>query len=142
MTGQHRKPHIHVTAGLIWKNGRLLITQRPKGGHLEDYWEFPGGKQEKGESLTRCLEREIDEELGLKIRAAPVSLTVVHEYETKVISLHVLDCTILYGEPSAIECQDFRWVDPADIHRFEFPPPDIKVIEFLNLRNNRVGKKN
>lgn len=134
MTGQSRKPHIHVTAGLIRKNNRLLITKRPKGSHLEGYWEFPGGKQEKGESLEGCLEREIKEELGLKIRADHISLTIVHEYETKVISLHVLDCTILEGEPRAIECQEFRWVAPADFHKFEFPPPDMKVIEQLFKR--------
>lgn len=128
---QRPKPHIHVTAGLIRKNTSLLIAKRPKGGPLEGYWEFPGGKQEKGESLKGCLEREIEEELGLKIRANRVLLTVVHEYESKVISLHVLDCTIVEGEPRAIECQEFRWVDPVDIHKFEFPPPDIKVIEFL-----------
>jgi len=134
VTGQSRKPHIHVTAGLIKKNNRLLITKRPKGGHLEGYWEFPGGKQEKDESLESCLEREIKEELGLKIRADHTSLTVVHEYETKVVSLHVLDCTILEGEPRAIECQEFRWVAPADFHKFEFPPPDMKVIEQLFKR--------
>ncbi|MBW1902052.1 MAG: (deoxy)nucleoside triphosphate pyrophosphohydrolase [Deltaproteobacteria bacterium] len=132
MTKEKQKPHIHVSAGLIQKDGRFLITKRPKGGHLEGYWEFPGGKQEKGESLKGCLEREIKEELGLKIRAHYVPLTVVHEYETKVVSLHVLDCTILGGEPRAIECQEFRWVAPADFHNYEFPPPDMKVIEFLS----------
>ena len=141
MTGQSRKPHIHVTAGLIRKNSRFLITKRPKGGHLENYWEFPGGKQEKGESLKRCLEREIEEELGLEIRAGHLSLTVVHEYESKVISLHVLDCAILQGEPRAIECQEFRWVDPVDMHQFKFPPPDMEVIEFLLSRDNGAGEK-
>ena len=131
MTGQSRKPHIHVTAGLIRKNNRLLITKRPKGSHLEGYWEFPGGKQEKGESLEGCLEREIKEELGFKVRADHVSLTVAHEYETKEVSLHVLECTILEGEPMPIECQEFRWVNSSDFHKYKFPPPDMKVIEQL-----------
>ena len=72
--GPDNKPHFHVTAGVVWKNGRVLIAKRPEGGHLEGYWEFPGGKQEKGESLKGCLEREIEEELGLKVRAEEANL--------------------------------------------------------------------
>ncbi len=127
-----QKPHIHVTAGLIRKKGKVLITKRPKGTHLADYWEFPGGKQEEGEVLKDCLEREIVEELGLNVKADKVLLTVVHEYETKLISLHMIDCIILEGEPKAIECQEFRWVDPADLNNYKFPPPDYKVMEFLS----------
>jgi len=138
MSAKEQKPHIHVTAGLIWKNGRVLITKRPKGSHLEGYWEFPGGKQEKGERLTGCLEREIKEELGLKVRADQVLLKVIHEYETRVISLHIMDCAILCGEPSALECQEFKWVDPVDLQKYDFPPPDIKVIEFLLIRRDGV----
>ena len=50
----HKKPHIHVTAAIIHKNHKLLITQRPKGSHLENFWEFPGGKLEKGETLKNA----------------------------------------------------------------------------------------
>ena len=81
--GPDKKPHFHVTAGLVWKNGRVLIAKRPEGSHLEGYWEFPGGKQEAGESLKGCLEREIEEELGLKVRADEALLTVDHEYQAK-----------------------------------------------------------
>ena len=132
MKGQDKKPHFHVTAGLIWKNGKVLIAKRPKGSHLEGFWEFPGGKQEKGESLKECLEREIEEELGLKVKAEQTLLTVDHEYGAKVISLHVFNCTRLSGEPRALQCQEIRWVDPADFPKFAFPPPDMKVIEFLS----------
>jgi len=132
MTIKNQKPHIHVSAGLIQKNSRFLISKRPEGGHLEGYWEFPGGKQEKGERIQQCLEREIEEELGLQVKAGQVALTIEHEYETKIISLHVMDCTILAGEPRAIECQEFKWVAPEDFRKFVFPPPDIKVIEFLS----------
>jgi mutator protein MutT len=125
------KPHIHVTAGLIAKDGKLLITKRPPGGDLVGFWEFPGGKQEQDETLARCLEREILEEVGIKIRADEAFLTVLHEYETKVVSLHVFHCTLLEGDPQTIECQDFRWVRPSEFCQFEFPPPDIRVIEAL-----------
>ena len=136
MSNDIHKPHIHVAAALIRKSGKWLITKRPKGGHLEGYWEFPGGKQERGENLKACLEREIDEELGLKIKAGHVLVTIDHEYETRKISLHILDCAILTGNPKAIECQEFRWIDPVDILNFKFPPPDIRIIEFLSHQGN------
>jgi len=139
MTKQHQKPLIQVSAGLIQKDGRFLIAKRQKGGHLADYWEFPGGKQERGESLQACLEREIEEELGLKTKAGHVLLVVEHEYETKLINLHVMECAILVGEPMSLECQEFKWVDPADFHKYTFPPPDVELIEFLS-RNNFIAR--
>jgi mutator protein MutT len=132
MKKEKQKPHIHVSAGLIKKDGKFLIARRREGGHLAGYWEFPGGKQEKGETLKACLEREISEELGLKIRAGHVLLVVEHEYETKVITLHVMEGAILSGEPAALECQEFGWVDPVDFHNYVFPPPDEEVISFLS----------
>lgn len=136
--GPDKKPHFHVTAGLIWKNGRVLIAKRPEGSHLEGYWEFPGGKQEKGESLKGCLEREIEEELGLKVKAEEALLTLDHEYQAKAISLHVFNCTPLAGEPTALECEQVRWVDPIDLKGFSFPPPDVRVIEFLIGSGDRI----
>jgi len=138
MTKQNQKPRIHVSAGLIRKDGRFLIAKRQEEGHLAGYWEFPGGKQERGESLQACLEREIEEELGLKIRAGQVLLAVEHEYETKLITLHVMECVILVGKPMSLECQEFKWVDPANFHKYAFPPPDVEVIEFLS-RNNLIA---
>lgn len=131
MRAQDKKPHFHVTAGLIWKEGRVLITKRPKGSHLEDFWEFPGGKQKAGESLKECLEREIEEEVGLKVRAGRAFLTVDHEYGVKVISLHFFNCMPLSGEPRALQCQQARWVDPVELGKFAFPPPDETAIRYI-----------
>ncbi len=130
----NKKPHFHVAAGLIWKDGKVLIAKRPGGSHLEGLWEFPGGKQEKGESLKTCLEREIREELGFQIRAGEVLLTVDHEYVSRAISLHVINCHSIEGEAEALEGQEIRWVAPAELDALTFPPPDKRVIEFLRLR--------
>jgi len=132
-----KKPHYDVTAGLIWKDGRLLISRRAKGTHLEGFWEFPGGKQEAGEALSECLEREIREELGIEARVGEPLLTVDHEYADKRISLHVFNCTWVRGEPVAIACQEIRWVEWEEISALRFPPPDIKVIESLTKRRDR-----
>ena len=131
MKGHVKKPHYHVTAALIWNIGRVLIAKRPKGSHLEGYWEFPGGKQEQGESLEACLEREIREELGLRVKPDKVLLTVDYDYGSKAISLHVFNCSRLAGEPKALEGQELRWVEPGDLLKFSFLPPDMEVVELL-----------
>ena len=132
MEKQDRKPHIHVSAGLIRKGAKYLIAQRRKGSHLAGYWEFPGGKLEKGESPQDCLEREIEEELGIKIRAGQVLLTVEHAYQDKTISLYVMNGSVISGRPRTLECQAFQWVEIKDLQNFVFPPPDMKVIAYLN----------
>jgi len=130
-------PHYDVTAGLIWKEGKILIATRPKGTHLEGFWEFPGGKQEEGENLKECLKREINEELGIKVRVDEPFLTVDHEYPDKRISLHVFNCTWLKGAPIPLQHQETRWITLTDLSKFTFPPPDVKVIEALAKRGKR-----
>ena len=140
MTEKSRKPHFQVAAGLVWKEGKVLISKRKMSAHLGGLWEFPGGKQEQGESLEECLERELEEELGLKTKANSPLLRVHHEYESKRITLHVFSCLLLSGEARAMEGQEIRWVDPADLTEFAFPPPDLKVIEFLNRGTGSSGR--
>ena len=131
MEAKSPKPHVQVTAGLIWRDGKVLITRRPKGRHLAGFWEFPGGKQEENETLRGCLEREIKEELGIEIRAEKKLLSIQHEYETKCITLHMFHCSDLKGRPVAQEGQEAKWVRPEDLPSYKFPPPDLKVIDML-----------
>lgn len=135
---KENKPHFYVTAGLIWQDGRVLITRRPEGNHLAGFWEFPGGKKETGETLRECLEREIKEELGIEIAAHKVLLVVHHEYETRSITLNVFHCIDLKGQPKALEGQEIRWVYLDEIKKYTFPPPDLKVIEFLNTKKKKM----
>ena len=125
------KPHFHVTAGLVWKNEKLLITRRPEGSHLAGYWEFPGGKQEPGESLEACLEREMREELAIEVKAATHLLQIDHDYETKSITLHLFQCNFLSGTPMPLGCDEIRWVKPEELANYQLPPPDIQVLPFL-----------
>ena len=122
-----------MTAGLLWQSGMVMITKRPEGSHLAGLWEFPGGKQEAGETLEECLEREIKEELGLEVRAEKLLLTVDHEYEDRFISLYFFLCAQLGGEPKPLECEEMRWVRPEDLTQYRFPPPDKKIIERLTM---------
>lgn len=126
------KPHHHVTAGVIQRDGRILITRRPEGGHLAGYWEFPGGKQEGEETLEACLVREIYEELGIRVHPSEHLLTEAHEYETKRVTLHFFACTASEdAEPRAVEGQEIRWAAPEDLLLLQFPPPDRRLIVLL-----------
>jgi len=132
------KPHIHVTAGLIFKDGRILIAERPQGYHLAGLWEFPGGKQEQGETLEECLEREIKEEVDIEIKTERHFVTVRHEYEKKVVSLHVFECTLISGDPRGLDGQEIKWVEPSVLQQYEFPPPDQEVIELLISQHRQL----
>jgi len=137
------KPHFHVTAGLVWKDGKLLITRRPEGSHLAGYWEFPGGKQEPGESLKACLEREIQEELDMEVKAAKHLLQIDHDYEIKSITLHLFLCDWLSGDPTPIGCDEIRWVRPEDLANFKLPPPDLQLLPFIqNLARTSGSPQN
>ena len=131
MRNDGARPSCRVTAGLVRKNGKLLVSKRRKGSHLEGFWEFPGGKQEKGESLSECLERELLEELGIRVTVGPGVAPVLHDYAKKRVALYGFCCTWLRGEPKALECQEFRWVALSELTDLKLPPPDMKIIRAL-----------
>ena len=108
MKQKAHKPLYHVTAGIIWRNRRVLITKRPPGTHLAGFWEFPGGKREPHETLEECLVRELKEELGITIRAGGHLISVEHEYEDKFITLHVFQCHDMKGLPRTLEGQELQ----------------------------------
>jgi mutator protein MutT len=124
---------VEVVAAVIRRDGKILITQRPDDVHLAKLWEFPGGKVEAGESLRAALQREIREELGVAISVADEFYTVEHDYPEKLVRLHFFNCVIEDGEPLALGVADLRWVQPAELAQFEFPPADAELID--RLRN-------
>jgi mutator protein MutT len=133
-------PHFHVAAGLIWKGGKLLIARRPEGSHLAGYWEFPGGKQEPGETLEACLEREIQEELGMEVKAVKHLLQINHNYETKSITLHLFQCSWLEGTPTPVGCDELRWVSPEELANYQLPPPDLQLLPFIQNLAGTSGR--
>jgi A/G-specific adenine glycosylase len=124
-------PHYDVTAAVIEHENRLLIAQRPMEGMLGGLWEFPGGKQEAGETLAECLRREIREELGLSIEVGPLVTAVKHSYTHFKITLHAFRCRLVSGTPQALGVADWRWVTLAEIEDFAFPRTDLQIIAVL-----------
>ena len=127
---------IEVAAGLVYREGRYLIARRNPGVHLAGLWEFPGGKRESGETLETCLQRELFEELGIRI-GVPIPFQVVrHEYAEKTVQLHFFRCRIETGDAIPIDCAEIRWVLPHELDDFEFPPADRPIIEALRQQSS------
>jgi 8-oxo-dGTP diphosphatase len=131
LSRKRNKPHYQVAAGLIRREGKVLLTRRPRGSHLEGYWEFPGGKKERGETLEECLQREILEELGIAVRPERFLMRVEHEYESRSISLHLFECSAPREDPRPLGCSSLKWVWPKDLHRYRMPPADRDFLPLL-----------
>ncbi|MFZ9854898.1 MAG: 8-oxo-dGTP diphosphatase MutT [Limisphaerales bacterium] len=124
---------IDVAAGLVFENGRLLITQRPPGSHLAGLWEFPGGKLEAGETFEAALVRELREELGIEVEVGREFCRVQHAYPQREVRLRFLVCRIASGTPMPIGCSAVSWVGPDELGRFEFPEADRQLLEQLPM---------
>ncbi len=120
-----------MTAAVISDNGQVLIAQRPPDGMLGGLWEFPGGKQEPGETLAECLLREIREELGLEIAVGELLAMVKHSYTHFKITLYAFACRLIAGQPQALGVADWRWVTLDELETFPFPRTDQKIIAAL-----------
>ncbi len=118
-TNQPAIPHYNVAAAVIRRNGAVLLGQRPPEGLLGGLWEFPGGKQEVGETLTECLQREIAEELGVSIHVGQHIGSYRHAYTHFQVTLHAYACRLVEeAEPQPREHSDLRWVQLAELERF------------------------
>lgn len=131
-------PHQHIGVAVIWKKDKILIDRRKPSGLLGGLWEFPGGKQKKGESLPACVRREALEELAVKIKVGKPLVTVKHAYTHFKITLHVYSCRYLSGGPQAIDCTAWKWVKVKDLQKYPFPTASQKIIEKLK---NSVSMK-
>ncbi len=127
-----------VAIALIERDGRYLITKRLPDDSFGGFWEFPGGKLDPGEDLESCLAREILEELGIEVKVGPVIQIVEHRYPSRLLKFHCFACSIERGEPRPIECSELRWVTPAELADFEFPPASGPIIE--GLQKNKVDR--
>jgi mutator protein MutT len=128
---------VEVAAALIFRAGKLLITQRHAKAHLGGLWEFPGGKREPGETYEACLVREIREELGVEIVVGECLAEVFHEYPEKRLHLKFFRATLTAGEPKPLDCAALQWITRAGLDEFAFPKADRQMITKLQ-RSRRI----
>lgn len=125
------KQLIEVAAGLVFRDGLLLIAQRRPGDHLGGLWEFPGGKRGAGETFEECLRRELMEELGIEVEVGPMIESITHEYSEKKVRLEFFKCRWRRHEPQALDCAGFAWIRPGQLADYAFPPADARLLEKL-----------
>ena len=118
---------------LIDKEGRILLTQRPKGKTMAGLWEFPGGKVEPGETPEAALIRELQEELGIstwKSCLAPLTFAS-HAYQDFHLLMPLFACRKWEGVPHPCENQTLKWVRKQDIRSYKMPTADIPLVPIL-----------
>lgn len=118
-----------MVAGLIRRQGKVLVGQRPEGASLAGTWEFPGGKIELGESPEDALARELDEELGVKAEIGPLKFVATHTYGNTGILFLFYDVKFWKGQIKTQQHLDLRWVTPKELKELELPEANSKFLK-------------
>lgn len=129
-----------VVAAIIIHENRILATQRGYGS-MKDFWEFPGGKVESGETFEQALRREIREEMATDIHVGRLFRTIEHDYEAIPtgprareafhLSLHCFFCTIQGPAPSFLEHEAACWLTRQDLLSVDWLPADLDLVHDL-----------
>lgn len=122
---------IEVVAAVIENGGKYFADQRGYG-EWKDWWEFPGGKMEAGESPEEALKREIKEELDTEISVDKFLVTIDYDYPAFHLKMHCYLCHLISGGLSLLEAEDSRWLSPEDIGSVKWLPADKELIEMLS----------
>ena len=118
---------IDVVAAIIISEGKILATQRGYG-QWKDWWEFPGGKMEPGETPEEALVREIKEELAADISVDRFVCTIEHDYPTFHLTMHNYLCHVVSGDLQLLEHEAAKWLDIGNIDSVDWLPADLKIL--------------
>jgi A/G-specific adenine glycosylase len=135
-------PHIIVGAAVVRnRKGDVLIAQRREKDMLGGLWEFPGGKQENGETIQECIVRELKEELGINVEVEDFLVTVRHAYSHFTMDMHTYYARIRSGRPRPLHCQDYRWVQVTGLRDFPYSKADLNIIAELEKVSSTKGAR-
>ena len=121
-----------VVAGLILKQGKLLVCQRTRHQTMPLKWEFPGGKIEEGEQPRAALRRELEEELGILATVGDEVRRIQHEYPNG--GMVELRFFIVREYQKEIENRIFReiqWAEPTELPKYDFLEADLTLVREL-----------
>jgi len=127
---QERRVIEVVAAIIVDAEGRIFATQRGYG-EWKDYWEFPGGKIEPGESPQQALKREIHEELDAEIKIGKLLRTIDYDYPSFHLTMHCFLATLVNPHLTLIEHEAAKWLLPAELHSVHWLPADEGLINQL-----------
>ena len=128
------RKQIKVVAAIIRRDDKVFATQRGYGNY-KDWWEFPGGKIEPGETPEEALIREIKEELDTGIAVEEFLTTVEYDYPEFHLSMDCFWCRIEEGEPVLLEHEAARWLPLSDLWQVKWLPADVLVVQ--EIERNR-----
>ena len=123
---------IKVAAAIIVKDDKIFATQRGYGD-WKDWWEFPGGKVEAGETAEEALERELREELDVEIAIDEFYRTVEYDYPKFHMKMDCYICHIAEGEPVLLEHEAAKWLRRDELGSVKWLPSDVELIESLKV---------
>jgi 8-oxo-dGTP diphosphatase len=130
-----------VTAAVIERDGKVLVARRKQGLIAGGLWEFPGGKLEEGEEPKRCLERELEEELGVRTKVGELLCSVPFSGELKSFELIVFRTELLGDTFRLTDHDEIRWLEPAEMDEREFSKPDRPVVRMLAGRGEPTDRR-
>lgn len=124
---------IEVVAAIVYHKDEILCVQRSQNklSYISEKFEFPGGKIEVGESKKEALQRELLEELSMKVNIQSLFLTVVHEYPDFEITMHCFICTVDTKEITLHEHIDHKWLTIENLKNLNWAAADIPVVDKL-----------
>lgn len=124
---------IHVSAAVIFRTaagGEKLVFATQRGyGEWKDWWEFPGGKIEDGESAEQAVVREIREELATEIRAERKLCTVEYDYPAFHLTMECFLCSIVSGKLTLLEHENAAWLSEEKLKSVKWLPADEGILE-------------
>jgi len=138
MTEESEKmKQIEVVAAIIRKGDRIFATQRGYG-EWKDWWEFPGGKMEEGESPEEALVREIREELSTEISVEELLCTVEYDYPKFHLTMHCYWCSLVTEALHLNEHEAARWLTSEELDSVDWLPADLLVVEAIKKQTERL----
>ena len=126
------KKHINVVACVLKKNEKILITSRPETKNFSGFFEFPGGKVEKDEFLIEALDREIYEELGIRLDFSKIYFLNNYRTLKHNISLNFFLCLRWFGKIKNKEKQTLKWIAPKELNNYKLLKSNESFKIFLN----------
>lgn len=120
---------VRAVVGILRRDGRVLVAERPAGKPYSGYWEFPGGKIESTETNEAALQRELKEELDIDVIAARHWFEHQHAYPDKTVLLDMWIVDQFAGEPHGKENQQLRWASLTDILELRLLEGNWPIIE-------------
>lgn len=126
-----------IAIGIVKNNiGQYLIAKRSAGVHLENYWEFPGGKVKQHESFKMALRRELQEEIGIQPHRIQKFFEFQHKYDDRNLHFQAFKIFTFACAVRSCEGQQLEWVENHQLDNIKMPPANRAIVAALQLPNS------